>query len=187
MQPLYNKIYLLGFMGAGKSTVGPLVAKALGILHFDSDQEIEKREGLRISQIIAARGEEYFRDCETACLAELADSPQVAVVALGGGTLLREVNRQRVQTTGVQIYLQASVKTLAERTLAQGGLRPLLPPESLNERMSRISSLFVIRRNDYEKADFAVVTDGLSPRAVCELILSLPLGDLTGINSGSQL
>jgi shikimate kinase len=177
-----KKVYLVGFMGAGKSTVGPLLADALKVPHFDLDQEVEKRNGKSISQLISLHGESYFRDQESESLRELVFSEQGAVISLGGGTLLREVNRETLLGSGRQVYLKASLKTLAERTLRQHALRPLLPPESLEERVQRISNLFAVRQEHYEKADFNISTDSLTPEAICALIASQILKD--GLNFG---
>lgn len=106
--------YLLGFMGAGKSTVGPLLARNLATQFFDLDVLIEDAEKATIRQIFETRGEPYFRQKETELLLPLTRLRNT-VIALGGGTFTQEANRLLVRATGVSIWLNVPFKQIQHR------------------------------------------------------------------------
>lgn len=107
-------VFLIGYRGCGKSTVGRLLAERLGWESVDSDDEIERRAGKSIAAIFADDGEPAFRDSEERVIAELCDRQQT-VVALGGGAVLRESTRRRLQAAGPVVWLTAPAETLAAR------------------------------------------------------------------------
>src|SRR5687767_5496661 len=120
-------IFLIGYRGTGKSTVARLLALRLGCEWIDADVEIELRAGKSIAAIFADDGEPVFRDLESEVVADLARRPN-AVVALGGGAVLREENRRAI-TGGVSIWLKASVATILGRLASDattGDRRPNL-------------------------------------------------------------
>ena len=168
-------VFLVGPMGAGKSTIGRLLASELGLVFRDSDRVIEERTGADIPWIFDMEGEEGFRERETAVLTELAQERDV-VVATGGGIVMREVNRQIMRSTGYVCYLTASLEQLVERT-ARDKKRPLLQVDNPRQK---IIDLLALRDPLYQDAaDFVVSTDRRSPKSVAQEIASLVCNDKT--------
>src|SRR5215216_5581824 len=120
-----GNIFLYGPMGAGKSTVGKLLAHQLKLPFVDSDQVLEFNAGKTIPQIIAEQGETACRDMETVALQQIAVEKD-SVVALGGGALLRDENRALVEHNGRVIFLAADIEMLMERLSSDSNKRPLL-------------------------------------------------------------
>ena len=164
-------IFLVGFMGSGKSTVGRVLADELGWGFADLDEDIEKREGMSISQIFDTRGEAEFRQAETAALQERVRSIErgkPCVIALGGGAFLSQANFEIVSNNGVSVWLDCPFSTV-ERRLAGYEHRPLArDPEKLRE-------LFALRRPHYERADYCITVDNDDAAATTAKILTLPL------------
>ena len=161
----YN-IALIGFMGTGKSTVATL-AQALGRGYIDLDEEIERRHGRSIPQIFAEDGESYFRTLERELVEEVSQADYL-VIACGGGTILREENRQALKRSSRLVLLTASPLTILERVKHQAH-RPLLGGKPTIEA---IASLLAQREQLYnEAADVRVSTDGLSPAEVSEEVV----------------
>ena len=164
-------IFLVGFMGSGKSTVGRALAEELGWGFADLDEDIEKREGASVTEIFDTRGESGFRQAETAALRERVRSVEAGrpcVIALGGGAFLSEENFQMVSNNGVSVWLDCPFSTV-ERRLAGFVHRPLArDPEKLRE-------LFAVRRSGYERADYCVAVENDDAAATTAKILALPL------------
>lgn len=162
-------IVLIGFMGAGKSTVGPLLAARLGWRFLDVDAHLEARTGSTIAELFAARGEAGFRRIEAEALAHLWNEREL-VLALGGGAIESELTRALLEQSRdvCVVFLRAPFPVLVERCENQPGARsrPLL-----QERQT-LHSRFQSRLRHYENAHIAVDTDGLRPQAVADLILS---------------
>ena len=106
-----RNVYLIGLMGAGKTTIGKALAKRLGYRFVDSDHEIEARTGVSLPTIFEIEGEEGFRRREAQVIADLA-SRNAQVVATGGGAVLRPENRQHLEASGFVIYLDVPLSTL---------------------------------------------------------------------------
>jgi shikimate kinase len=119
-----SNIFLIGLMGAGKSTVGKLLARKLGRRFIDSDQAIEERCGVKIPLIFEMEGESGFRKREAQMIAELTQEQDI-ILATGGGSILAVENRQALSSHGVVIYLHANPNELWHRTRGSEG-RPLL-------------------------------------------------------------
>ncbi len=154
-------------MGAGKSTIGRLLAKELKLPFKDSDKEIEQRTGAIIPLIFDLEGEQGFRDREQSMIEELC-SEQGVVLATGGGAVMRLENRQALRK-GIVIYLHTSVDQQLERT-SRDKNRPLLQQPNPREILQRLLDL---REPFYrEIADIIVETDTQSPKIVVQELLS---------------
>jgi len=162
-----SNIILVGPMGAGKSTIGRLLARELRLSFRDSDKEIEQRTGASIPLIFDVEGEQGFREREHAAIADLCRMHGI-VLATGGGAVMREDNRKALREGGKVIYLRTSVDQQLERT-ARDRNRPLLqtenPRDVLLELMARRDPLY------REIADIIVETDERPPRLVVGEIL----------------
>jgi shikimate kinase len=164
-----RNVFLVGPMGAGKSTIGRLLGAELAIPFRDSDRVIEERTGADIPWIFDMEGEEGFRDRETAVLLELA-AEAGSVIATGGGIILREQNRVIMKSAGFVCYLTASIEQLVERT-ARDKKRPLLQVENPRQKIVELLSL---RDPLYQSAaDFIINTDRRPPKAVAQEIAGL--------------
>jgi len=164
-------IYLVGFMGCGKSTVGRALADELGWSFFDLDDEIESGAGSTISEIFDAQGEQVFRAIEAAELAKRVKSVQSGrpqVIALGGGALMVDNNFELVSNHGVMIWLDAPFALIEKRVAAESH-RPLArDPDKLRD-------LFEARSPRYALAHFRVEAPEEEAMATVRRILELPL------------
>jgi len=162
-----KKVFLVGPMGAGKTTIGKMLADLLKVPFLDSDRVIEERSGADIPWIFDIEGEEGFRDRESAVLAELVEEPEL-VLATGGGIVLREENRQCLQKFGNVVCLTASVDQLVERTY-KDKKRPLL---QVADPQQKIRELIAFRQPLYEGvSDIIINTDGRGPKVVAQEII----------------
>ena len=161
-----GNIFLVGLMGAGKSTIGKQLARELGKQFRDSDSEIEKRTGVNIDVIFDIEGEQGFRQRETRILKELVEERGI-VLATGGGAVLAPENRQLLSDNGLIIYLKASAEHLAGRVKLDRR-RPLL---QTGDKLAKIRELMTQRDPVYQQlADLVVETNNRSiPRVVREI------------------
>ena len=161
-----GNIFLIGLMGAGKSTIGRQLARELGKQFRDSDGEIEKRTGVSIDMIFDIEGEQGFRRRETRMLEELVEERGI-VLATGGGAVLAPENRQLLRDNGMIIYLKAPAEHLADRVRLDRR-RPLL--QSV-DKLAKIHELMIQRDPVYQQlADVVVETNDRSvPRVVREI------------------
>jgi shikimate kinase len=149
-----GNIYLVGMMGAGKSTVGRLLARRLKLRFYDSDHEIERRCGVKIPVIFEIEAEAGFRNREVQVIAELTDLYQI-VLATGGGAILQRENRDRLAAHGTVVYLRARPEDLFERVRHDRN-RPLL---ATADPLARLRELYVERDPLYrEVADLVIET-----------------------------
>lgn len=164
-------IYLVGFMGCGKSTVGTLLADELGWSFADLDEDIETAAGRRIPEIFEACGEAEFRRMEYEALRTRVKTVQTGrplVLSLGGGAFVEERNCGVVSDNGVSVWLDAPLDLIRLRIAGQDH-RPLA------RDAARFESLYHSRRPSYGKADYRIDVEGDDPRRVVEAILDLPL------------
>ena len=161
-------VVLVGLPGSGKSTVGRLVAAALGAPFADADAEVERLAGKSIGRIFLEDGEAAFRALEARCVQEILRGAP-AVVATGGGFLEDPGNRDAVRTGGLAVYLATRAPTAAERLAGIGG-RPLLERD---EPAVVLAALLGRREAGYLAADHVVPTDGLSAETVAAAVVSL--------------
>lgn len=162
-----TNIFLVGPMGAGKTTIGRQLAEALGKEFVDSDHEIEARTGASIPWIFDVEGEEGFRKREASVIDELTQRNNI-VLATGGGAVLDEANRRHLRNRGTVIYLAADVDHLLRRTRHDRN-RPLLQTD---DPRARLEELMRIRDPLYrEVADIVLQTDQSSVRHAVERII----------------
>jgi len=154
-------------MGAGKSTVGRLLARRCGFDFIDCDRELEARSGVTIATIFELEGEESFRRREAALIDELTQRPRT-VLATGGGAILSEENRRHLHGRGLVIYLRASIDEILRRT-QKDRARPLL---QTTDRRGRISQLLAEREALYEGIAHVTVqsSSGNPNRLVAKLL-----------------
>lgn len=155
-----TRIYLTGFMGSGKSTIGPLVAEVLDYRFLDLDAIIEVRAGQPIRTIFAEEGEAAFRAREAEALATTTRQEAV-VVALGGGALASEANLKQARMHGVIVYLHVAPDVLAERLREGQAERPLLcdeagRPLSPAALRSKIEAMLAVREAFYRRAHITI-------------------------------
>jgi len=131
-----KRLFIVGPMGVGKTTVGKLLASELGLRFLDSDREIERRTGTNISWIFDVEGEKGFRDREEQVLEDLTNETNV-LIATGGGAVLRERNRENLKVRGLVIYLNADLTLLVKRTKDETK-RPLLKGKSAKKVLEKI-------------------------------------------------
>lgn len=163
-----GSVFLAGFMGCGKSTVGSALARRLNWPFADLDAEIERREGCSIPAIFAADGEGGFREREHEALheqAELSLAGAPRVVALGGGTFAFARNRSLIRRVGIAVWLDGEAALLWERVRPEAH-RPLARDRE------RFRALHAVRRQFYAQADFRVAADG-TPSEVLGRVLQL--------------
>ena len=172
-----NKIiFLAGFMGAGKSTIGPILANTIGWNSCDLDLLIEEKIGKKVRQIFEQDGEEYFRKIESEMLLEVSKKDNM-VVSLGGGTMANENNLAILKKSGTTIYLKASADSFYKR-LKYKRDRPSLGVNEAEDftkdkLVDRINHLMDKRKKYYEQADIIVDTDNSSVGRTVDKIVKL--------------
>ena len=163
MKALSN-VFLIGPMGAGKSTIGRLLASDLRLEFKDTDKEIEDRSGVDIPWIFDMEGEQGFRNREAAVLADLSLLDRV-LLATGGGIILKPENRRVLSSNGRVVYLMTSVDEQVRRT-NRDKRRPLLQTDNPRQVLTELMN---IRHPLYQEvADYTIDTDGRSPKAVAQ-------------------
>ena len=173
--------YLTGFMAAGKSTIGPILANTLGWDFYDLDKEVEKQERLKVVEIFEQKGEEYFRASETAMLEKLSLDDE-AIISLGGGAIASDVNFKIIKSSGKIIYLRSSPE-MAYKRLRFKRDRPAFVFEgeevpSKGEFLERINKLLDSRKRYYEQADFVVDTDDQTVGKTVDVIAKYIINDI---------
>ncbi|HLY20699.1 MAG TPA: shikimate kinase [Bryobacteraceae bacterium] len=164
-------IYLVGFMGSGKSTVGRLLAEQIGWHFADLDEDIEAAAGMRILEIFETRGEAEFRLLEHAAMRQRVRAIErgwPSVLALGGGAIVQPENYALVENNGVTIWLDCPFE-IVQRRVAPASHRPLArDPESF-------ARLYEARREAYARADYRIPIEGDDPTLAVDSVLRLPL------------
>lgn len=157
-----ERVYLTGFMGSGKSTIGPILANTIGFDFVDLDRAIEESEGKSVTRVFQEDGEPYFRGVERSMLERLATRPNL-VVSLGGGTLSDRTSLATVTSSGILVYIKISTELLVKR-LQNRSDRPLLMGSDGNrlsgpELRERIERLAREREPLYARADITIEAD----------------------------
>lgn len=163
-----KKVYLIGFMGAGKSTIAPILADNLGLEWVDTDDLIEEKEGLSIPEIFEYYGEDRFRELEREVIEEVSRSGP-KVVAVGGGAPMDEENWKRMKSTGKVVYLEIGPEEALGRVGSDGN-RPLLSGLNREERKDKIDKLLKMRHPRYNKADYVVLCNGTGTKVLANEI-----------------
>ena len=169
---MQKHLFLIGFMGTGKTAVSEALSARTGIPVMDTDEEIRLQEGMEITEIFAQKGETYFRDLETQLLKNL-QGREPRIISCGGGMPLRSQNAALMRQSGTVFWLTASPETVYER-LKNDHTRPLLAGRNNPEG---IAQLMEMRREAYEAAcDVQVRTDGLTPGEIAAEIAETGVG-----------
>jgi shikimate kinase len=172
--------YLTGFMAAGKSTIGPILANTLGWDFYDLDKEVENKERLKVVEIFEQKGEEYFRNSETALLEKLSQEDE-AIISLGGGAIASDVNFKIIKSSGKIIYLKSSPE-MAYKRLRFKRDRPAFVFEgeevpSKEEFLEKINKLLDSRKKYYEQADYVIDTDNQTVGKTVDIIAKFIISD----------
>jgi shikimate kinase len=162
-----RNVFLIGFMGAGKTSVGRLLAGRLNSRFVDLDAEIESAAGKSISEIFDQHGETEFRKLETTRLTQISREVGI-VVATGGGVAIAAENRQLMRMSGLVVNLTASRETILQR-LSGDRTRPLLQGDNPAER---VAALLTERQQFYAEADLSISTDGKKIEEIVAEILA---------------
>ena len=164
-------IFLIGYRCTGKTTVGRCLAKRLERSFFDTDLELVKEQGMKISEIVSKKGWTDFRDIEkrvVQCVCERDNQ----VVATGGGTVLDEENVKRMKDRGVLVWLRADIKTIEKRIIEDNATQDFRPALTSKGSVDEIRETLLARNPFYERAmDFFVDTDSMDIEAICDTIL----------------
>lgn len=170
MNTTSKNVILIGFMGAGKTSIGQELAVRSGRTFLDTDEYIEKKSGMTISHIFDAMGEEAFRKMETEALRDLISTSGSYVISVGGGLPMRAENRTLLKELGTVVYLKVSPETVEER-LRGDTTRPLLRGDNPRKKIEELLSL---RGPLYEEAAHLIVNaDGRTPEEITSEIVRL--------------
>jgi shikimate kinase len=160
-----ENLVFLGMMGSGKSSIGSLTAKKLGIKFIDVDKEIERELGLSISKIFEAKGEDYFRKFEEKTTLKILKNNSV-VVSLGGGAFINKVIRKEILKNHISFWLNWNNETLLDR-IKNSKKRPL----AINSTENELIDLIKKRSNIYSKALYEIKCDKLSKNEIVKQVL----------------
>ncbi len=155
----FENLSLIGFMGAGKSTIGKILAEKLGLLFIDIDKVIELKEKRSIPEIFKTSGENYFRDIESEVIKKLYDNKN-CVFACGGGAIIRGENFNVIRAKSKIIYLKVSPREIIKR-IGESKNRPLL---NSKDKESRIINLLNKRKNIYENRADIIIDTGMKTK-----------------------
>ena len=153
-------IFLVGFMGSGKSTIGLEVAKALDIGFWDMDELIQDQQAMRISEIFNEHGQDYFRELERDMIRSFSDHMEGdAVISTGGGAPCFFDNIEQLNKQGTTVYLELTPEKLFNRLKGEAEERPLIAGKSDDEMLDLIQKMYEQRAAFYEKAVYSIDAD----------------------------
>lgn len=162
-----RSIFLIGFMGAGKSTIARALQRELGFPLIEMDERIVKEQGMSINDIFAQYGEDHFRDIESQLIVDIGKE-EPSIVSCGGGVVVRPQNTQKMKEIGRIVFLKATPETIYER-VKNSTDRPIL---NGHMNVEYIAELMEKRRALYEAAaDITIQTDGKTREQICEEII----------------
>lgn len=163
---MHSRIFLIGFMGSGKTTYGKKIARMMSYNFVDMDELISQTEGMSISDIFTTQGEEYFREKEKEAISKVAKMNKV-VVATGGGVPCFGNNLELLKEAGLTIYLKLEPKALVSRLKNAKSKRPLLAGKSPEEMLQTVEEMLKVREVFYKRADMIIDGhEGVSERVV---------------------
>ncbi len=166
------KIYLVGYMASGKTTIGQLLAARLGWQFADTDDVMAQHDGMSCSDIMREKGEAYFRELERKALDEVSAMDAQVVVATGGGVPCFFGNMERMNAVGLTVFLDWSAEALQERLLLTDlSTRPLLSGKSESELLHFVTEQLAKRMPHYTQARQVVRCDGLTDEEIIERII----------------
>ncbi len=168
-------IFIIGYMGSGKSTVGKALASKMNLLFIDLDNFIEKNESKSISSIFSTHGELYFRKLERSYLTKLIEGKENYVISLGGGTpCYFDTINQLIESQHSVVFCQASITTLTDRLFKEKAHRPMISHIESREFLQEFVGKHLFERNPfYQKANFKVIVDELSIDEIVDQIFSI--------------
>lgn len=155
---MHSRIYLIGFMGSGKTTYGKRIARMMDYEFLDLDHWIEEKEKLSVSEIFSRHGENYFRKCETEAIIRTKELEKY-VISTGGGAPCYNKNMDLLKKLGLTVYLKLSPKALMSRLIVSHRERPLMAGKSEEEMLHTIESMLEDREPIYNQAE--MIIDGL--------------------------
>ena len=160
-------IALIGFMAAGKSTIGKRLARKLKVAFFDTDDLVVEQHGA-VSDIFYNEGEKAFRNYEHAAIAHVLDDGEPGILALGGGALSNDENVKLLKKRAYKVFIKVTPELVLERLRNSLRMRPLLGP---TPSLSKIKDLYTKRMPQYAHADHVVEADGMSTSQVVDAII----------------
>ena len=165
-------LYLIGFMGVGKTTIGKQIAALNKVIFIDTDSQIEKETSKSIKEIFETDGEIAFRKLETDTIRSI---DRKAIIACGGGLPAHNNNIEYLKHKGTVIYLKASTETLIKRLEKNKNKRPLISNLTTDKRLEFIRKILKEREKTYKQADYTIETDNKTVKEVLREINSLLL------------
>jgi len=165
------KLYLIGFMGSGKSVLGKRLASQLGLKHFDLDKQLEEKYKMTIPGIFSRFDETVFRQVESERLKFFVSSDENFVLSCGGGTPCFNNNMELINSSGISIYLKLDAKTLTNRLLTSKTIRPLIKNTPGENLLEKVSEMLEVREQYYNRAQ--IIISGINLK-VDDIIASLP-------------
>lgn len=166
------RLFLVGYMGSGKSTLGRQLARLAGLHFIDLDKYIEERHCRSVQQLFAEEGEAVFRTFERNALAEVSEFDDV-VVATGGGAPCFFDNMELMNRAGITIFIDVDPQVLARRLMASKTVRPLIAGKSKQELIDFVAENLEIRRVYYEKSQIVVHNPDMGAQQILSLIKAL--------------
>ena len=176
MNKSINTIFLIGYMGAGKTVIGNSLSKKINYKFYDLDNYIETKEGKKVSEIFNQANEVYFRKIENKYLNYLSSKNEKKIISTGGGTPCFENNLSIIQnsTKSLSIYLKANINTLVKRLKKSAPKRPLISHLKDEDGLRDFVTKHLFERSFYyEKSDVKIITDDLETKDIIKLICEL--------------
>ena len=173
MSKSIDTIFLLGYMGAGKTVIGRSLSKKLGFTFYDLDNYIEQKEGKKVSDIFNEKNEVYFRKIENKYLQELLLKKEKKIISTGGGTPCFKNNLEIIQASSnsISVYLKANIETLVKRLLYSIEKRPIISHLKKEDELKEFITKHLFERSFYyEKSDVKIKTDDIELKDIVKLI-----------------
>lgn len=163
-----KNIVLIGFMGSGKTTIGKLVSQKLGYGFIDSDELIEQKCGMKVSDIFNLYGEEYFREVEARVISEISDYTRV-IISCGGGAVKQKSNIDSLRKKGLIIWLKTCIDEIYKRIQYNSVMRPLANGKSKEE----LEQMMAAREELYKKAHIFIDTSNKTINEIVDEIINI--------------